>query len=186
MRHENSNIFFSSVVSEHYDVSLAEENFLLLSKNWKSYEYHQQNHNWKIANQLNLLAGNVDIHIDGQSLTELYSQPLGFQVESLVSHAYQLLWGSAFSQSFSKDFEIDIEETGVRFQLTRDGNNLNMSCNNDALADKVFKIDPLQYLAAVSEYYSTIVRTLFQTHKAFRANNDFVRAIPLIRFINGI
>ena len=185
MKQRYSNITFSSTIADYYDIPTVEENFRQLSKEWLPYEYLENNYGWKIAYQLKLLAGKVEVNIDGRSLTEIYNTPLGFQVESLVTHAYELLWGSAFSQSFNKLYEIDIEQTGIRFQLIRNGNVLYMTSNSHSLENIAFQIDPLQYLSAVSDYYSSTIKQLSLSHSTLASNDSFVKAIPFIQFIDG-
>lgn len=184
MKRRNSNISFSSTIADHYDTQVVEENFHQLTKEWLSYEYLENNYGWKIAHKLNLLAGKVELNIDGKPLSEIYNTPLAFQVESLVTHAYELLWGSAFSQSFNKLYEIAIEQTGIRFQLIRNESVLYMTSNSPSLENIDFQISPLQYLSAVSDYYSSTIRKLFLSHNSLASNESFVQAIPFIEFID--
>ena len=178
-----SRFSISFSVDEKYDSSKVEKEITELTKEWRAHDYRFKNTNWAMAYEPYLLPGAIEYCLDGKTLSSIFHHPLEFRPESLVDHAYQLLWGSALTQSFQKPFILYFDEMAVSFRLERDGSKLTMRPENDFLEDLTFELDVLQFLGAVSEHYGLIVKTLLQTHKTLQANKDFIRGIPLIQFV---
>lgn len=179
-----SKFSISFSVDEKYDILKVEKKIAELTEGWRAHDYRFKNINWAMAYEPYLLPGAIEYCIDGKTLSSIFQHPLEFRPESLVDHAYQLLWGSAMTQSFQKPFTLYFDEMGVSFSLEQDGSKLTMRPENDLLEDLIFELDVLQFLGAVSEHYGSIVKTLLQTHKTLEANKDFIRGIPLIQFVD--
>lgn len=179
-----SKLSISLSVDADYDAARVDQEFNKLTAEWPDHDFRLKNTHWVLADHLKLMPGIVSYQIDGFPLTDLFGRELSFGVESIMYHAYELLWGGAFTQTFSKPYTLDIEGSGTRFQLARNGDLLRMTCNSESIHSDILYLEPLQFLKALSDYYEATIRTMFTLHKPLRSNMAFMRGIPFIQFID--
>ncbi|WP_371396837.1 hypothetical protein [Fretibacter rubidus] len=184
MTHEFSDISLTFTVENDYDIEAVNQRFHDLSQALQDHEFIGLNKDWALCYQLKLMPGIVTYQINGEPLRDKDERDLSFRVESIIDHAYQLLWGGAFSQAFGKPYALDIEGSGIAYDLTRQGDVLKMQTTHDQVDDALFNLKPLQFLTATAEHYERTIRTMLKLHKPLRAHAGFMRSIPNIRLID--